>query len=427
MVCWWKITEFKFSESDISVSFDVCSLYTNVPLDETIDLITDFVYSEESVKVPPFPKKWFKKLLKFATSGIFMYKDKLYRQVDGVAMGSPLGPSLANFFLGHLERYKFFSNASLNPKLYIRYVDDIFAVFDKNTPFQPFLDHLNSQHKNIKFTVEESINHVLPFLNTEMKLVGDHFESCVFRKSTNTNVVLNMSAVCPMSWKKSLIFGALNRAKIICSNRDLFLEEVENLRVIFWKNGYSNSFFNNIYDIFIHKQASNREVSKDETEERRFFIRIPYVGTISHDFKQKLTKLFYNDLNVNISPVFNTFKVSNFFPLKSKTPMLLTSHVVYKFTGLCDTNLTYIGKSKRHLVTRCIEHLSTSHKSEIQEHIKVCPICRDSKPEHFEILKKCRTDQECKIYEALFIKTFVPPLNKNLFNSGSFYTLKVYQ
>ena len=260
-----------------------------------------------------------------------------------------------------------------------------------------------------------------------MKLVGDHFESCVFRKSTNTNVVLNMSAVCPMSWKKSLIFGALNRAKIICSNRDLFLEEVENLRVIFWKNGYSNSFFNNIYDIFIHKQASNREVSKDETEERRFFIRIPYVGTISHDFKQKLTKLFYNDLNVNISPVFNTFKVSNFFSLKSKTPMLLTSHVVYKFTGLCDTNLTYIGKSKRHLVTRCIEHLSTSHKSEIQEHIKVCPICRDSKPEHFEILKKCRTDQECKIYEALFIKTFVPPLNKNLFNSGSFYTLKVYQ
>ena len=37
-------------------------------------------------------------MLKFATSGIFLYRDKLYRQVDGVAMGSPLGPSLANFF-----------------------------------------------------------------------------------------------------------------------------------------------------------------------------------------------------------------------------------------------------------------------------------------------------------------------------------------
>ena len=308
-------------------------------------------------------------------------------------------------------------------------MDDIFAVFDKNTPFQPFLDHLNNQHKNIKFTVEESINNVLPFLNTEITLVGDHFDSCVFRKSTNTNVLLNMNAVCPISWKKSLIFGALNRAMVICSNRALFLEEVEKLREIFWKNGYSNSFFNKIYDNFMHKQAREREVVNEEKEVRRYFIRIPYVGTISHDFKQKLSKLFYNDLNVNISPVFNTFKVSNYFSLKSKTPMLLTSNVVYTFTGLCDTNLSYIGKTKRHLVTRCIEHLDleASHKGEVKEHLKFCPICQNSKPEHFKILKKCRSDQDCKIYEALFIKTFVPPLNKNLFNSGSLYTLKVYQ
>ena len=46
--------------------------------------------------------------MKFATGGMFLYNDRLFKQVDGVAMGSPLGPSLANFFLGYLEETRFF-------------------------------------------------------------------------------------------------------------------------------------------------------------------------------------------------------------------------------------------------------------------------------------------------------------------------------
>ena len=82
---------------DKVVSFDVVSLYTNIPLLETIEIISESVYDENSVIVPPFPKLIFKKLLTIATQGMFMYNDKLYKQIDGVAMGSPLGPSLANF------------------------------------------------------------------------------------------------------------------------------------------------------------------------------------------------------------------------------------------------------------------------------------------------------------------------------------------
>ena len=73
-----------------------------------------------------------------------MYNGRLYKHVDGVAMGSPLGPSLANFFLGHLEE-KLFQNTSecvwgsISPKFYIRYVDDIFAIFDKDVPSEMFL------------------------------------------------------------------------------------------------------------------------------------------------------------------------------------------------------------------------------------------------------------------------------------------------
>ena len=346
--------------------------------------------------------------------------------------GSPLGPSLANFFLGHLERHKLFFKTDYNPKLYIRYVDDIFAVFDKNTPFDNFFNHINNQHPQIKFTVEKSVNNTLAFLDTEIKFIGDHFESFVFRKATNTNVLLNVDAVCPMSWKKGLVFGAINRALVICSSKEAFLSEMDKLKILFWKNGYSKSFFDKIYASFEQKmtRSNSIQIDGDQVEtERSYIFRIPYIGTASHDFRNKLKSLFYNELRIDISPVFNSFKISNYFSLKSQTPRLLTSNVVYKFTSLCDTNLTYIGKTKRHLMTRCLEHLviENSEKSEIKEHLKVCQICRNSNFDNFAIMKKCKSDHETKINEAIFIKTEVPQLNKNLFNKGSFYTLKVYQ
>ena len=79
-----------------------------------------------------------------------------------------------------------------------------------------------------------------------MSLVGDRFESCVFRKSTNTDVSLNFSAICPFSWKKGVILGALNRAKVICSSSELFSNEVSKLKSMFLRNGYSGSFFDRV-------------------------------------------------------------------------------------------------------------------------------------------------------------------------------------
>ena len=160
-----------------------------------------------------------------------------------------------------------------------------------------------------------------------------------------------------------------------------------------------------------------------------FAWRWPYVGGLSHDFKSKIVKLFYDELRIDIVPVFNTFKVSNYFTLKSRTPKLLMANVVYKFTCLCDTNLTYIGKTKRHLAVRSLEHLefkSENPKSEVKVHLKSCQTCQNCNSDNFEVLKKCKNDHENKICEAMFIKSENPKLNKNLFNKGSFVTLKIY-
>ena len=101
-------------------------------------------------------KEIFIKLFKLATQGQFFYMDVLYKKTDGVIIGSPLGQTIANFFLANLENRILKNKSQRCPKLYLRYVDDVFAIFENNNACLSFLNLLNIQHKNIKFTYEHS-------------------------------------------------------------------------------------------------------------------------------------------------------------------------------------------------------------------------------------------------------------------------------
>ena len=121
-----EMKETKLNEEDILVSFDVSSLFTNVPLKETITILAKKAFTEN----------WFNEtydlnikdsdlvtLLQFATKDqLLQFEGNLYQQIDGVAMGSPLGPLMANAFLFSLDE-KLERDNKL-PYLYRRYVDD---------------------------------------------------------------------------------------------------------------------------------------------------------------------------------------------------------------------------------------------------------------------------------------------------------------
>ena len=68
-------------------------------------------------------------------------------------------------------------------------------------------------------------------------------------------------------------------------------------------------------------------------------LRIPYVGRLSHEFKSKITNLFYKVFNVESFRILKTTELSEFFYLKFQTPKALTFNAVNKFTCL-HCNLT---------------------------------------------------------------------------------------
>ena len=79
--------------------FDISSLFTNVPLDETIKIRSDALYYDSDLQ-PLIAKDVFVELMKSATSSVeFSFNNAMYKQTDGVTMGSPLGTTLANIFV----------------------------------------------------------------------------------------------------------------------------------------------------------------------------------------------------------------------------------------------------------------------------------------------------------------------------------------
>ena len=84
-------------------SFDIQSLYTNFPLEETINICVEKLF-EKSTKVNSLTKESFWSLLELAIlESFFIFEGKYYKQKDAVAIGSPIDPTLANIFLCHFE------------------------------------------------------------------------------------------------------------------------------------------------------------------------------------------------------------------------------------------------------------------------------------------------------------------------------------
>ena len=116
-------------------SLDDEPLFTNITLNETINNCISDLHNKNLFNQKISNKDLFKLLGTATSESSFIFDYLVYKQVDRVAMDSPLGPTLANAFLCHYEK-EWLDNCSIHfkPVIYKRYIDDFLFFFHlKNT------------------------------------------------------------------------------------------------------------------------------------------------------------------------------------------------------------------------------------------------------------------------------------------------------
>jgi hypothetical protein len=154
-------------KQDIFASFDVVSLFTNVTVDETLQVIrvrleNDNTLTERSVLKVDAIMELLEVCLR---TTYFNVDDGFYQQKAGMAMGSSLSPVVSNIYMEHFEQLAL-DSAQDEQSLWLRYVDDTFIIWPHGAEkIGNFLTHLNSLRSAIQFTMETESGGAIPFLN----------------------------------------------------------------------------------------------------------------------------------------------------------------------------------------------------------------------------------------------------------------------
>ena len=168
------------NKDEEDVSYDVESLFTNIPIKETIDYIIKKIYDDKEIPIICSKLIFKRLLLKLTTESTFIFNSQHYKQTDGCAMGGPLSVVFSSIWMIKMEQDIVIPT---KPKFYRRYVDDIINR-RSTTTIDSLFNNLNNYHPNIKLTIE-----VQPkkFLDTQLSLKEDGtYKPLYIEKQTNS-------------------------------------------------------------------------------------------------------------------------------------------------------------------------------------------------------------------------------------------------
>ena len=236
-----QIQDLAIQNTDTLISFDVESLFTSVPVKDSCQIIHKCLQADNTLKDrTEMSAEQILELLSLSlNSTSFKWRDTFYQHTEGAAMVSPLSPIVANMFMEHFEQTAL-QTAIFKPKIWLRYVDDTFVVWPHGVDkVNDFLQHLNNQHPNIKFTMEvENEHQAIPFPDTLItRTAQGSLTHQVYRKPTHTDRYLNYRLFHHPSVLRSINSTLVRRAHMV-SDQEHLPGELQHLKHVLECNGY---------------------------------------------------------------------------------------------------------------------------------------------------------------------------------------------
>jgi hypothetical protein len=397
-----KVKDVELEDDELMVSFDVEALFPSVPLNHALNTIKHHL---SRMDIPQQKRNFLIKSIELcAEMNQFQFRGKFYKQTSGLPIGLPVSPILSSFFMLHFEnkikRYRWF------PRVYFRYVDDIFAIVKANE-VEEVKNLLCSQFESINFTVEREKEGKLPFLDLNIERRNRKLDFSIYRKPSATQLFIGADS----NHSKSHKFAAFHSMFHRLFNIPMSLENFNTEKDYIFSTGLLNGF--NTLNKMFKKHERKREITNITSlesidEDVSKFISIPFCPPLTHRLSNELKKFGYRVVYNN-----NGEKLSDLLgSTKDRIPDDEKSGI-YEINCL-DCDATYIGKSKRKIKIRGKEHQDDCRKPPSEEK----PVAKHSiELNHnlgeIKLLKEVRKVSQLDSYESLFLNRFS---NKNLIN-----------
>lgn len=396
-----KIQNITLEEDDILVSFDVVSLFTKIPMNETLELVKNLLPNDHV------------ELIKMCVqSTCFSYRNEYYKQIEGAAMGSPLSPVLADIFMQNFEKNALEATTT-KPKLWLRYVDDTFIIWPHGEEkLEKFLREINSIHQNIQFTMEKENNGKLPFLDVLVsRNKNGKLGHGIYRKPTHTDRYLHATSHHHPKQKTGILKTLATRAIRLCDQDHLEKEE-SHLASALKSNGYTTKE--------IKKAVQNaKQPPKPNNETKQIATAyLPYIKGTTDKISRIISKH-------NIKTVFKPHCIlrNQFRSVKDPLPKLHTSGV---YSIPCSCGKYYIGQTGRAIDTRKNEHRSDCRHKRITQSALAEHTLQTGHTINFDetkVLAKTQHGKSRYIREAIEIEKHPENINRD----DTFYLSKFWK
>ena len=411
-----RLSEVTIADDEILISFDVRSLFTSVPVGDAIKAVREIVSADPDFQERNgFSVDTFMEMVRICLSTTsFQFRNTHYELEDGLAMGSPLSPSVANIFMLKFEMSALTSCSSEDkPKTWFRFVDDVFSIIREDKA-RRFLQHLNNQNPAIQFTMELEKDRRLPFLDVTVHRQPDgNLITDTYRKPTHTGRYLHFDSNHPHHVKSAVVTSLLARTENITLSEEAKREEAHRTLIELSANGYPRTFLQRAQRKMQRPKNRAKDYAQKQNEQRdttSICAAIPYVKGTSEAIRRVLAPL-------GIMTAFSSKKRKWSLMRGAKDRLSADTQpgVVYAL-GCADCHQVYIGETGRTAKERTKEHkchtrMGKTEMSAIAQHVL------DTNHQiHWQprVLVKEQHVTKRKIHEALIIRALDCSMKKTM-------------
>ena len=208
-------SNFKINGNDLMLFFDVVCFFNKIPVHiaKSVSFHRLKCDSELEIRCKLNINEIMNALDLCLDNTYLCFRKTFYRQIFGVAMGSPISVIVANLFMESIEN-KMLKDFASPPRIWLLYFDDTFVVIKKAevASFHKFIKNIED---SIKFTVEQEVENAIPFLDVLIIRNNGQLTTKAYKKPTHTTRYLNFNSCHNFSQK-------LVRLKHYCSGLLLY-------------------------------------------------------------------------------------------------------------------------------------------------------------------------------------------------------------